>query len=151
MALVRDGDRAVSPLNMAKLVWMGLHPGYSLLSLAYMAAIYGLSFVPNIGSKGQLVGLAANLFHLPMYAGLTFCVRQALAEGDARLRGRVLSVVVFLVAAACAALDEWHQFFVPGRIASMRDFLLDIVGSGAMLLFLRIRRPLQADPREGVR
>jgi VanZ family protein len=120
---------------------VSLHPGYGLLSLAYMAVIYSLSLVPDVGSKDQdaVVGLAASLLHIPGYAGLTFCVRQALAEGDARLRRSVLSVLVFLAAAACAALDEWHQSFVPGRTASMGDFLLDIAGSGAMLLFLRIR------------
>jgi VanZ family protein len=132
---------------------MGLHPGYSLLSLAYMAAIYWPPVVPSIGSKGQdaLVGLAANLLHIPVYAGLTFFVQQALAEGDARLRRSVLSVVVFLAAAAYAALDEWHQAFVPGRTASTGDFLLDIVGSGVMLLFLQIRLPRQTDSRGRIR
>jgi VanZ family protein len=116
-----------------------------------MAAMYWLSFVPEIGSKDQdaLVSLAANLLHVPLYAGLTFCVRQALAEGDGRLRRGVPPVAVFLVAAAYAALDEWHQSFVPGRTASMGDFLLDIVGSGAMLLFLQSRLSLQTEPREG--
>src|SRR5437773_360608 len=118
---------------------MALRPCYGFLSLAYMAGIHGLSSIPDIGPMGQewLVSFASNLLHIPVYAGLAFCVRQALAEGDAKPPRPVLSVLVFLAAAAYAALNEWHQSFVPGRTASVWDFLLAAVGSGTMLVLLR--------------
>jgi VanZ family protein len=129
----------VARLNMPKRVSTGLHPGYGLLSLAYMVAIYWLSAVPDIGVKDDnpIVSLGSTLLHVPVYAGLTFCVSQALAGGDARPRRPMLFILTFLTVAAYAALDEWHRSFVPGRAASVTDFLLDIVGIGAMLLFLR--------------
>lgn len=128
----------MSGLIMPKRVSTGLRPGYGLLSVAYMVAIYWLSSLPDLGSKDSpVLRLVSNLLHIPVYAGLTFCVRQALAGAGARLRRPGPSVLAFLTVAAYAALDEWHQSFVPGRAASVTDFLLDIVGIGAMLLFLR--------------
>lgn len=40
-----------------------------------------------------------------------------------------------------AAVDEWHQYFVPGRYASIKDVLLDTCGGicGIVLLTLIIR------------
>jgi ubiquinone/menaquinone biosynthesis C-methylase UbiE/VanZ family protein len=118
---------------------MVLRPRYGFLSLAYMAGIHGVSSIPDIDPMGQewLVSLASNLLHIPVYAGLAFCVRQALAEGDAKPPRRVLSVLVFLAAAAYAAVNEWYQSFVPGQTASVGDFLLAAVGSGTMLALLR--------------
>jgi hypothetical protein len=42
--------------------------------------------------------------------------------------------IVGLLACAYAALDEWHQSFVPGRFAGVGDFLLDCVGVVGLLL-----------------
>src|SRR2546427_9814424 len=85
-----------------------------------------------------LVRLASNLFHIPLYAGLAFCLVKALSK---KPRGQEIPWGLFGLAfvgyAACAVSDEWHQFFVPGRVASVRDFLLDLVGIGGMLFILR--------------
>jgi VanZ family protein len=36
-----------------------------------------------------------------------------------------------------AVLDEWHQSFVPGRMASVSDFGRDLIGIVGMLVALR--------------
>ena len=43
--------------------------------------------------------------------------------------------LVLVTAAAYAATDEWHQSFVPGRTATLRDVLID---SGGALLALAV-------------
>ena len=45
--------------------------------------------------------------------------------------------------AALAALDEFHQWFVPGRGASPRDSLIDVCGAAAALVvaWLVLKRP----------
>src|SRR5262245_45428325 len=47
---------------------------------------------------------------------------------------RILMVIIF--AAFYAALDEWHQSFVPSRNATTRDVLIDAIGAlcGALLI-----------------
>jgi len=114
---------------------------YGGLSVALGAAIYWASSLPRVsmpgGSEGGF-GLASNLFHLPLYATLSFFLSMSLAGGrpqDLTLR---LGAAALILAAAYAALDEWHQSFVPGRTAAVSDFLLDVAGIGGMLLLLHL-------------
>lgn len=108
---------------------------YLFLPLVYAGGIYWLSSLPPIGIKG----VDTNLFHVPLYAGLAFCLLKALSETlPQQALQRRLSGLIFVVAAAYAALDEWHQSFVPGRDASSGDFFLDLVGIGLMLLLARL-------------
>jgi hypothetical protein len=108
---------------------------FLLLSLVYAGGIYWLSSLPPIGIKG----VDTNLFHVPLYAGMAFCLLKAFSETlpQQALQQR-LSGLIFVVAAAYAALDEWHQSFVPGRDASSGDFFLDLVGIGLVLLLARL-------------
>jgi hypothetical protein len=107
---------------------------YLLLPVVYAAGIYWLSSLPPLGIKG----VDTNLLHIPLYAGLAFCLLKAFSETLSRqaIPWR-LSGFTFVVAAAYAALDEWHQSFVPGRDASSGDFVLDLAGIGLTLLVLR--------------
>ena len=105
---------------------------YLFLTLVYMGGIYWLSSLSNLGPSG----IDVSLLHVPLYAGLTFCLLRAMSES--RLRGAIpwrLPGFAFVVAAAYAAMDEWHQSFVPGRDASLGDVSLDLVGIGVTLLF----------------
>jgi len=118
---------------------MKLYPRYGLLSLAYVVGIYWLSSMDlRVMGGDPLIQLTLNLLHIPLYAGLAFCVLRAVSEGRSteELRRGVSWLTIF-VTGAYAALDEWHQYFVPGRHASVSDFLIDLVGIGGMLLILR--------------
>ncbi len=59
-------------------------------------------------------------------------------------RGRRLYLLTVLWVFVSAALDEFHQLFVPGRYGSFADVLLDTCGGafgmGAWLLVLRLFR-----------
>jgi VanZ family protein len=131
-----------------------LHRGYALATVLYVGGMILLSSIPDSGIEEQhafaaipgllavnrypVVRLAWNLTHVPLYAGLAFVALHAVAGGkvDAALTPGVYGAV-FAAALACAALDEWYQSLVPGRSSSLSDFLLNAVGSGAMLLILR--------------
>lgn len=123
-----------------------LDPRYGLLTLAYMAGIYGLSYLPGLGVRAgdPLVQVASNLFHIPLYAGLAFCLLRAISGGQASSWG--LDGLTLLGAGAYALLDEWHQSFVPGRYASVGDILLNLVGIVGMLLLLRLGAFRRIDP-----
>lgn len=117
-----------------------LHPWYGFLTLAYLGAIYWLTSIPDFGVGGSdpLVNLASNLFHIPLFAGLAFCLLQALSGGQPSQEVTWGAWgLTLLGSGAYAALVEWHQTFVPGRYGSMSDFLLDLIGIGGMLLILR--------------
>jgi VanZ family protein len=129
---------------------IGIEPWllYSLLLVAYLVGIYWLSSLPGLGvGRNPVIRLVLNLFHIPLFAGLAFCFFRALSwrEGRQQVTWRLLGLT-FLVTGALAGLDEWHQSFVPGRQSNMKDFLLDLLGIGGMLLILRLRARRQARP-----
>ena len=80
-------------------------------------------------SGGLPLGLSAagvdKVGHFGLYGVLGFLVGRALP------RQRVLSAVIAaaLFIALFGALDEWHQVLVPGRAASVWDWVADIVGT----------------------
>ena len=113
-----------------------LNPRYSLLTAAYLATIYRLSSIPDLSTseRDPLVLLVMNLGHIPLFAGLAFCVWKSLSSvGHSRW---VRYALALGVSGACGVLDEWHQSFVPGRCSSVGDVLLDLAGIGGMLLVL---------------
>jgi len=115
------------------------HPWYGLATLLYMAGITMLSSIPGHPARRiVLIDLGLNLGHIPLFAGLTILMLQTIApKRRPFLPTSVLACVAGIVV-AFAALDEWHQAFVPGRSASIVDFGLDMMGMGAVLLFYRL-------------
>jgi hypothetical protein len=113
------------------------NPGYGLAAIGYMTAIYLLS-----ASRDDVVVpvVMLKLFHLPLFGGLAACLLLGLTRGRwYRAVSWQLYGLVGLVAAAYAAVDEWHQSFVPGRNPSGGDFLLDCMG---ILLFVALHRTM---------
>ncbi len=90
--------------------------------------------------------------HLTEYAILALLVLRAAA----RSRGTVhdnfyrAASVALLVSATYAALDEFHQSFVPGRTASAYDVLIDTSGATAALVAAMIARKLRHPPTVAV-
>ena len=122
-----------------------LDPRYSVLTVAWLAAIYWLSSRTELGTSDSqpLVAFVSNLLHVPLFAGVTYCLLKSVS-GEARIPSSVYAIV-FAVATGYAALDEWHQSFVAGRFASVGDFLLDVTGIVAVILFLRFRAGRETD------
>jgi VanZ family protein len=77
--------------------------------------------------------------HVTEYAVLAMLVWRALRKpaehGNAPWRWSEAGLVLTLVA-LYAASDEIHQAFVPSRVASVRDVLLDSTGAALALLAL---------------
>jgi VanZ family protein len=112
---------------------------YGLLTVAWLAGIYWLSSLPDHGGAPHdpRLLLIENFSHAPIFGALAWAWHKTVAreqQPSARSIG-----LAFLVTAACAALDEWHQRFVPGRDASIVDLMLDLAGISAMLVFLHWR------------
>lgn len=87
------------------------------VAAVYAAAIFTLSAQP-----GTTVGLPApwdKLAHLCAYAGFAFVLRLA--------SGRWL--VAVLIASLYGVTDEYHQSFVPGRMAGLDDWVADTLGA----------------------
>jgi VanZ family protein len=115
-----------------------IDPRYALLTAAYLMVIYWMSSLPDLSGPRQdpLTLFFMNLGHLPLFAFLALCVLKTLkAVGNSWWLRYALA---FAASAVSGALDEWHQSFVPGRSSSVGDFLVDVLGIGAMLFLLRL-------------
>ena len=105
---------------------MKLSPRYGLATLGYMAAVFLLSSQDVVAPRSFIV---LKLLHPPLFAGLAACLLLSLTQGQwSRPGSWRLYGVIGLVVGGYAASDEWHQSFVPGRSASVGDFLLDCAG-----------------------
>lgn len=99
---------------------------------------------PSSGLPSLAVGMD-KVGHFGLYGVLGFLVGRA-------LRGRLLASALAGAAlgiAAFGALDEWHQLFVPGRAASVWDWVADVAGTLVGLLsahFLFSQARTRRDP-----
>lgn len=125
-----------------------------LLAIAYMALLFALSSVPDEGegSLGRRILFPSpalqNLLHVPAYALLTWLWFRALRKREWSVRPAALTGAA--VAVVYGALDEFHQYFVPGRFASITDALFNAAGAGVVVgcvLALDRRRRMRQDYR----
>lgn len=87
----------------------------------------------------QAVGLlVVKGYHVAEFAILTLLVHSALLHCDRIARVYAPSVAI-VACGMYAALDEWHQTFVPGRGGKVSDVAIDVIGI-AIAVWL-IRRP----------
>ena len=90
-----------------------------------MAVIFVLSAQPKPPLPSQLSDKQG---HSLGYMGLAVTVGRALAGGIAGTSLRT-AAAAWAIASGYGATDEWHQSFVPGRSADVRDWLADATGA----------------------
>ena len=93
---------------------------------AYMAAIFALS------SQATLPGSSLTpdwTQHGIAYAGLALVTLRATSGGRWSGVGAGAVSLAWVIAAVYGVTDEWHQFFVPGRMADVRDVVADATGA----------------------
>jgi len=90
--------------------------------------IFGLSSIPDLGTGlGTWDLVLRKVAHAAEYAVLGFLLLRALGR----------QAVALAVGIAYAASDELHQHFVPGRLGSPLDVLLDSIGVAAGVVALK--------------
>lgn len=89
--------------------------------------------------KKNIVEFQDKWLHLAAFTVLAYLTARALRQE----RPEMTNMRLFLLAAGFSAFfgfsDELHQFFVPGRSASIWDWVADTIGSaiGAVILIKR--------------
>lgn len=101
-----------------------------LPALLWLALVLTLTSIPNPNVPVSLAG-GDKVAHAIMYGVLAALVAFAVDVGGRNV-GRL--GVTFVGIAALAAADEHHQRFIPGRAASMADWIADSAGAATTLL-----------------
>jgi len=100
---------------------------WSLLA-AYCLLIFVQSSFPSPDMGPELPG-QDKLIHLAAYAVLAVLACRAFATLPCLSGAFVLFMAAFIFALVFGLSDEWHQSFVPGRMADGWDFLADAAGA----------------------
>lgn len=67
------------------------------------------------------------LAHLTIFALLGMATRIAVGyKSKSRLTGMIIAL---LICSFYALLDEWHQYYIPGRSAQLIDVVIDMIGA----------------------
>jgi VanZ family protein len=111
------------------------------------ALLAGTIFV--LSSMSQVPGATYvwdKLAHLTVFGGLCLLTLRATHGGGQRFLPGPAAAAFGLVV-LWGALDEVHQFFVPGRDASVRDVVADALGAGLAILLWAAFRGTARIPR----
>jgi hypothetical protein len=98
-------------------------------AFVWMIAIFVSTSIPDLGALPG--GVSDISLHSSAYAVLGALLLRGFAA--ARWSGVTLGAVLLTIASAAAygAFDEWHQLYVPGRTADLRDLAADAIGAAA--------------------
>lgn len=111
------------------LYWMPL--------LCYSALIFYVSHQSD-PAQGISIPINDKVLHFSEFAVLGFLTVRAFCYPLLKDSWKVSVALSVAYSILYAAFDEWHQFFIPGRVASGADLLAD--ASGALLgIFLWVR------------
>ena len=116
-----------------------IRSGFLLAALSWAGLIFYLSSQPSIETPSLFPG-QDKLFHLMAFGILGLLTMGALQASH----GGYPTRQVWLVALAVmlyGILDEFHQYFVPGRSADVYDVLADAIGGllGAWAMYWLVR------------
>ena len=95
--------------------------GGCIAAVFFMAAPLFIE-AQKIGQVNTLPHLMHKVEHFLYYGTMAFLLARGL--------GRRWFWLALLIVPLIGALDEWHQFYIPGRNSSAWDFLTDAVGAG---------------------
>jgi len=125
-----------------------MNPLFSILSAAYIAAIYLFADSPMVSDVSPFNPFS--LLHIPLYGVLTLFLVLSFSPKRKRFinptnpinsKNTMNYSVAGIIALVVAIADEIHQAYLPNRDGSIADVFLDIVGIIlCMVLFKRIKQ-----------
>ncbi len=105
------------------------------ITMTLLTALIIFLFSTISTSVGEHTGLnPATAYHLGVFFMFTFFL--TLSIKGKRLDAKTISII-FLISLAYAISDEFHQLFVPGRFATWKDVLVDMIGSACAVIGVR--------------
>jgi len=112
-----------------------------LFLIGYCGLIFWLSSQPSLHSP-DLFPQQDKLVHVTAYAVMAWLAWLAYGHWLTTQRFLMLTTIAFCMIYGLS--DEWHQSFVPGRDASLWDWLADTLGALLMTLWTGFRARYQS-------
>jgi len=106
-------------------------PFFAVLAAAY---IFGIFFFADSSVVSRISEFNPySLLHIPLYGLLTALLLLTFIPKPGTNLGLRYQVAAW-IAVAVGVLDEYHQSFIPSRDGSVTDVLLDLLGTGLVVL-----------------
>jgi len=116
---------------MRRQVQVWIRAGCIVVAILMAATLFFDAY--EIGKVNFVPYVFHRLEHFVYYGGMAFLIACGL--------GRRWFWIVLLAVPLIGALDEWHQFYTPGRSSSVYDWLTDVLGTlVAVFLYYRATR-----------
>ncbi len=106
---------------------------YIAMTLLIAVIIFLFSNISTTIGKETGLNLAT-LYHLSIFFAFTFFLTLGIKSKN--LNKKTIAIV-FLISLIYAISDEFHQLFVIGRFASIKDIAIDMIGSSLALITLK--------------
>lgn len=103
--------------------------------IIYWLFLFTVTSIP-IEIRPKLFDAQDKFEHFAAYFILSFLLRLSFQmQGKFRFTKASVQLISFLIIVIYAAIDELHQLLIPGRYCDFYDWLFDIAGGFAGLLF----------------
>lgn len=98
-----------------------------LLLVGWTGFMFFLSHQPHLqsGLSSDLDFILRKLAHITEYAVLSFLFGWCFFD---ILSKKYFLIFIWLAPLIYAISDEFHQFFIPGRVGSLKDVIIDLIG-----------------------
>ena len=101
-----------------------------------MATIFYFSSKSSTPSAITWFAGADKVAHFIGFFTLALCCCYSIPTKNWKSNTKLWFLGVFVFSCTYAALDEFHQSFVPGRLVSWKDWLADVFGSATAILIV---------------
>lgn len=109
--------------------------------LALMVAIAVVSSRPAAPLPS---GVNDKVAHAAAFGLLAWLWIRAWRPRDGKAVGVQGLLPAWAISAGYGAIDEWHQSYVPGRTASVADWIADASGAAVVVLLVLVLRAMRA-------
>jgi len=119
---------------------------YTMPAIAWAICIFIASSIPAYEMPAMTILAWDKVIHLAVYFVLAACVFTACSHAEAPVtlqRHSIAATILFV--AVYGALDEFHQYFVPGRAVEFFDWLADVSGALLYIFLFFVWKRLRPD------
>ncbi|MFA5142536.1 MAG: VanZ family protein [Candidatus Omnitrophota bacterium] len=103
-------------------------------AILWAAVISGLSSMPGRDIPQIDIPHIDKLVHFAEFLILGFLTLRAVKSPGSNISLAKAVILSIIIISLYAALDEWHQHFIPGRTTDIVDFIMDITGAIAGMM-----------------
>ncbi|MEE9443732.1 MAG: VanZ family protein [candidate division Zixibacteria bacterium] len=122
---------------------------YHLPFYLFAALILSISSLPQFKPPDMEIVFADKIAHFFEYGIFAFLALRSLGQLSAFKNRKKLYPWVLVISVVFAALDEWHQAYIPGRFSDIYDFIADTIGIVVVLLSIYIQSKRKATMKSG--